>query len=195
MRLDLYPERSREKIERLFESIDRLPFTKIKKCQIWNVDAPHREYPTVTIDGIVYRLNRLVLQRKLARRLRIKEHALHNCDHPRCVNEDHLYPGDVVINANDRTAASGSFALRGPTDGRVKSDSSFALFKDEFGARIQTRMRFMLDQFVTITGGSLNHRTARTVRDVPMTFKINSKVQIRLTATGALHWIQIKHLA
>jgi hypothetical protein len=56
----------------------------------------------VIIEGQVRRVNRLVLERKLSRPIRPGFHALHTCDYPSCVNEDHLYEGTDKDNARDR---------------------------------------------------------------------------------------------
>jgi hypothetical protein len=57
---------------------------------------------TVTINGTVYRANRLALERKLGRSIKPGLLACHTCDVKGCVNFDHLYEGTVLDNAKDR---------------------------------------------------------------------------------------------
>jgi hypothetical protein len=52
--------------------------------------------------GSYRKVHRLILERKLGRPIRPGYHALHTCDHPSCVNPEHLYEGTDKDNARDR---------------------------------------------------------------------------------------------
>ena len=47
-------------------------------------------------------LHRLILERKIGRLLTAAEWACHTCDMPACINQDHLYVGNVETNTRDR---------------------------------------------------------------------------------------------
>lgn len=58
-------------------------------------------YASVGINGKYYKVHRLALERKLGRQLLPGMLALHDCDWPSCVNEDHLYEGTHKDNVQD----------------------------------------------------------------------------------------------
>lgn len=201
MYLDLYPIASRSKIEALFRTIDDLPFTKLRGCKILKEKDPYDKYPVVTINSIKYRVSRLVLERKLDKRLLPRKHALHNCDHPRCVCEHHLYEGDDKLNADDRAIEKGRYSVSPIFEGRTRLTENNAVTVDFFGNKEEVYkepkspiMRFFSNQFVEIIGGKVSGQTGKTTCDIPFRYNVNSKVQIKLTATNSLYYVKISHL-
>lgn len=204
MYLDLYPIASRAKIEKLFEKIDGLPLTKLKRCKIFRENDPYNRYPVISIYGIIYRVSRLVLERRLNKRLSPKKHALHNCDHPRCVNEDHIYEGDSVFNSDDRLVKEGNFSTSNViVPGRVRLNEDNSAVVDLFGNRKPilcekivkpVRMRFFDNQFIEIIDGPMKGHTGNTLQDIPLNYKLNSKTQIKLSKTQCIYYIKICHI-
>ena len=70
-------------------------------CINWLMNGVSGYYGTVTIDGKVFRVHRLALQRELGRPILPGHFACHHCDYPSCCNSDHLYEGDAYTNARD----------------------------------------------------------------------------------------------
>jgi hypothetical protein len=62
----------------------------------------HGGYRIVSIEGKRCRAHRVALERKLGRPIRPGYDALHECDWPPCVNEDHLYEGTDKDNMRDK---------------------------------------------------------------------------------------------
>jgi hypothetical protein len=59
------------------------------------------DYGVVWKEGRLQRANRVALELKLGRKLKLGMHALHTCDNPPCCNWDHLYEGSVKQNVKD----------------------------------------------------------------------------------------------
>lgn len=71
-----------------------------KQCLIWptvRLDG----YPALHVNGKIVRLNRFFLSKKLGRKIKPGYNALHRCDNPACVSEDHLWEGTVLDNNRD----------------------------------------------------------------------------------------------
>ena len=60
-------------------------------CKIWKGGTGYGGYGHVTINGKTTEITRVILSKKLGRPLSKGEYALHTCDTPGCMNEDHLY--------------------------------------------------------------------------------------------------------
>ncbi len=61
----------------------------------------NKGYPCIKIQGIGFRLNRLILEEKLNRTIKIGFMALHTCNNKQCINPDHLYEGTHKQNMED----------------------------------------------------------------------------------------------
>ena len=61
----------------------------------------HDGYPVIFLDGEIRRLNRVVLERSLGRKIKEGLYALHKCNNKACINPDHLYEGTCEDNARD----------------------------------------------------------------------------------------------
>ena len=61
-----------------------------------------------------------VPSKKLGRPLAAGKQALHVCDNPRCVEEDHLFEGAPLDNARDRKNKGRNGNLKGTNNGRAK---------------------------------------------------------------------------
>lgn len=70
-------------------------------CWIWLGSIGGKRYGSLRIDGKSERSNRAAWQ---AYRGEIPEgmHVLHSCDMPLCVNPDHLFLGDHLVNMQDK---------------------------------------------------------------------------------------------
>lgn len=99
-----YIKSSLEDVYRIFDSIKPDEYG----CHNWpgvNGKARIGQYGLIKIDNQQHRVHRLALERKLGRPIKPGMHALHTCDWPSCVNEDHLYegtPGDNVCDMMER---------------------------------------------------------------------------------------------
>jgi hypothetical protein len=70
-------------------------------CWLWTGGVTSRGYPSFTVDGKAWRVNRWTLSEKLGRPLLDTEMACHRCDMPLCVNPAHLFLGDGSVNQLD----------------------------------------------------------------------------------------------
>jgi|SRR5882672_8515477 len=59
-------------------------------------------YGKVKIGRIVYRVPKIILERKLGRPIELGKQALHTCDHKWCVADAHLYEGTPKNNTADQ---------------------------------------------------------------------------------------------
>jgi hypothetical protein len=89
---------NRNTIEKVFQIIDNIALDEFG-CKPW-VGICSR-YPRVMIDGVSFKVTRLVLERKLGRAIKPGFFALHTCDYQPCVNKDHLYEGTQNDNIQD----------------------------------------------------------------------------------------------
>lgn len=80
-------------------------------CHVWTGATTGVGYPEITIDRKVYRVHRLVLERKLGRPIAPGLMACHQCErlyppgdtsYRRCINPDHLEEGDKRRNAAEQ---------------------------------------------------------------------------------------------
>ena len=70
-------------------------------CREWKGCKNKAGYPRRTIEGKLLYLHRAILESKLGRKLEVGMHALHRCDNPPCINENHLYEGTPKQNSTD----------------------------------------------------------------------------------------------
>lgn len=64
--------------------------------------TPNTEYPFVLLaDRKTTHASRVVLEHKLGRPIKHGYWALHHCNNPRCVHEDHMYEGTRADNVRD----------------------------------------------------------------------------------------------
>ena len=74
---------------------------KSEGCWRWTGYRDHNGYGRLNIAGYPELAHRISWD--LFKRKRIgKDHALHRCDNPQCVNPDHLFRGDQVSNNADK---------------------------------------------------------------------------------------------
>lgn len=52
-------------------------------------------------------------------------------------------------------------------------------------------IRFFNQEFVAISGGTLDGERARIISDVPMSYKLTSRIKVMLMRTLATHWVKI----
>lgn len=69
-------------------------------CTIWD-GASRGKYPGPTVDGVARYGHVLTLEDKLGRKLGPGKIAMHKCDTPMCVNQDHLIEGTHSENSKD----------------------------------------------------------------------------------------------
>jgi len=95
-------------------------------CHMWTGAVTGPGYPEMTFEQVVYRVHRLVLERKLGRPIAVGMMACHQCEHlyppgdtsyRRCINPDHLAEGDKRTNAADNLRAGRHRSQRGATNG------------------------------------------------------------------------------
>lgn len=72
-----------------------------KGCKIWPLRLKGDGYPEVWIDNRGYRANRYVLTLKLGREIKPGMFAIHECDNPACVAENHIHEGTPQQNVED----------------------------------------------------------------------------------------------
>lgn len=72
-----------------------------KGCRQWPYVSDKDGYPIQTIDNKTTRLTRYILSLKLGRDLAVGMMALHTCDNPSCVEQEHLYEGTAADNMRD----------------------------------------------------------------------------------------------
>lgn len=70
-------------------------------CRLWDRGLFDKGYPSVWLDKRNERGHRIMLVMKLGRPIRPGMMALHTCDTPRCVAEEHLYEGTAKQNTED----------------------------------------------------------------------------------------------
>lgn len=92
-------KRWKERIPHIIRCID----PDEKGCRSWPYVKDKDGYPLQTIDNRSTRLTRYVLAQKLGRPLLPGMMALHTCDNPSCVEEEHLYEGTQSDNMRDRS--------------------------------------------------------------------------------------------
>lgn len=103
-------ERLRGRVRRRRFVSDGIPWWCLE-CSL----TPRCPRPMMSAGGKLQTVARVVLTAKLGRPLR--HMALHRCDNPRCVDEDHLYEGDYLRNARDRVVRGRSNWPRSKADG------------------------------------------------------------------------------
>lgn len=82
-----YKKQRREKDVSIF-----LRYTQLETgCRMWNGGTGYGGYGHVRFNGKTREITRVVLEKKLGRPLTTGEYALHTCDTPGCMNEEHLY--------------------------------------------------------------------------------------------------------
>jgi len=83
--------------------VDQLPINE-SGCRIWTGPTDKDGYAYQYISDYDSQIggHRLVLQRSLGRPLQLGSMALHHCDTPGCVAEEHLYEGTHEQNMKDR---------------------------------------------------------------------------------------------
>jgi hypothetical protein len=91
---------NRNTLEKVYQEVDSIVPDEYG-CKPW--PRVNGMFPRVMINGMSFRVHRLVLERKLGRTLRPGYFALHTCDYSICVNEDHLYEGTQADNGRDRS--------------------------------------------------------------------------------------------
>lgn len=72
------------------------------ECVIWTGAVWADGYPRIREGGRQWRGNRLVLTKKLGREIAPGLCALHTCDNPLCMHEDHIYEGTHQQNTEDK---------------------------------------------------------------------------------------------
>ena len=72
------------------------------ECIIWPGAKDKDGYGLVKIAGKCLRAHRVALERRLKRKLKPGECALHKCHNPSCVNGNHLVPGTKGENNQER---------------------------------------------------------------------------------------------
>lgn len=82
-------------------------------CLDCDMGPSTKGYPRVSIHGKPVYVSRLILQRTLGRPLGEGMCALHHCDRPSCIREDHLYEGDKRDNLIDQYQRASRRRLRG----------------------------------------------------------------------------------
>jgi hypothetical protein len=192
------------RIDELFRKIDAIEKTPVKGCRIFDKNAPYNRYPTITINRVIYRVGKLVLERKLGRSLLPNMLTLHNCDHPRCVEENHLYEGTHSNNSDDVLVSKGQLSTQNQTDGRTRLNLDNSATVDLFGTKNkyeefvketdQIEYQFHKDDCVVIISGSLNGTRAKITENVPASFKQTSRIQVMLIQTRSIHWVKISYL-
>lgn len=118
------------------------------ECWMWTraLTGTGTCYGCFRIDGRTYRANRVAW---MLTRGPIPEGlgVLHTCDHPWCVNPEHLFLGDQKINHEDKKEKGRTSHLFGEDSGRHKMKeeqvlwvrSVYVPFHPEFGARALAR--------------------------------------------------------
>lgn len=83
-------------------------------------------YPVIWVTelGHSIKASRVVLAHKLNRDIRVGFCALHHCDRPQCINENHLYEGTLSQNSQDRDKRTGNPVPRGEAHPRSKLTNS-----------------------------------------------------------------------
>lgn len=87
-------------LEDIFSIVDEI-IPNEKGCKIWP-KGKVRKYGVVRVGNKIFRVHRLMLQRKLGRAIKPDMCCLHSCDVPECVNPDHLWEGTQLDNIADR---------------------------------------------------------------------------------------------
>lgn len=75
----------------------------VGECWIWKYGAPGR-YGSVNRNGITIAMHRWSWSHFNGREAPVEMHVLHTCDHPKCVNPDHLFLGTQADNNRDMWA-------------------------------------------------------------------------------------------
>ena len=70
-------------------------------CFLWLGSVNGGGYARMSINSKLTLIHRYVLEEKLGRKLLPKEHALHSCDVPSCINPDHLHAGSHKQNMKE----------------------------------------------------------------------------------------------
>jgi hypothetical protein len=89
---------NRNTLEKVYREVDSIKPDEYG-CKPWPRICGR--FPRVAINGTTFRVHRLVLERKLGRPIKPGLSALHICDYPICVNEDHIYEGTQKDNMRD----------------------------------------------------------------------------------------------
>lgn len=93
-------------------------------CWVWTGATAGKGYGRFRLRGRKVYVHRLVLEAKIGRLLAPGEQALHHCDHPLCVNPDHLFVGTQQDNMDDMTAKGRQVTPRGEANGCSKLTQS-----------------------------------------------------------------------
>jgi hypothetical protein len=77
--------------------------SKSDKCWIWTISKDHAGYGYFSLSGKTVKAHRVAWELTYGD---IPDGlcVLHRCDNPSCVNPEHLFLGDTVINNRDRAA-------------------------------------------------------------------------------------------
>ena len=87
-------------LEEFFSIVDAIEPDK-NGCKIWPRGKFTSGRAQVKIGKNIFVGSRIVLERKLGRKINENMYALHTCDNPSCVNENHLWEGTHQDNMDD----------------------------------------------------------------------------------------------
>lgn len=100
---ELDVESAKAALDRIYSRAVRGDF--VSNGVSWNCleyrKQPRSVYPYVSIGGCSYGMSRVVLTASLGRRL--TKFCLHRCDNTKCIDAEHLYEGDHLMNMRDRS--------------------------------------------------------------------------------------------
>jgi hypothetical protein len=93
--------RKAKTLDQIFEVCDAIQ-PDMYGCRVYPGVTGWGGYWVVRIHRKDFKVHRLILERKLGRPIKPGWFALHTCDNPPCVNEDHLYEGTYKDNMRDK---------------------------------------------------------------------------------------------
>jgi hypothetical protein len=91
----------RNTLEKIYDVCDKIEPNEYGCC-VYPGMPYHNGSCVVVINYKRYKVHRLILERKLGRSIKSGYFALHICDCPSCVNQNHLYEGTHQDNMRDR---------------------------------------------------------------------------------------------